>query len=321
MARYEKIYTLRENKNENRNCPVKFVLGALLKDTEKNQLVAQLKFTNISDKHIQAVEIDIITYDANGAKALPEMGYTYNGLSLNFKDTFGDKTPVKIRDKNTVEFEIRINKVICSDGTVWHEKKEQAVISAMRASEEMSKIAKSIGDESAKAVKKLGDDSLKAAKKISDESAKAAEKISVESAKTLEKAGQVCQEAKGPIIKFIRFIGALLNTAIFIVLGLLTAGGVVSVMESGQQVELYMVICVGLCAFLSFPLFGHLLRKTKHSKAFRIARWIIILLIMAGAVYLSQDLVIDSNIPGLNLPGDTFIEEAPEAGKSELAEA
>ena len=40
-----------------------------------------------------------------------------------------------------------------------------------------------------------------------------------------------------------------------------------------------------------------------------------------GAVYLSQDLVIESNIPDLNLPGDTFIEDAPETGKSELTEA
>ena len=90
--RYSRIYSLAENLYAN-GSPVIIKAGALLKDNETSAIIAQLKLSNITNKEIKLVKVQICYKDAL-ERSLGELVYAYLDLSVTRGVEFGSKNPI-----------------------------------------------------------------------------------------------------------------------------------------------------------------------------------------------------------------------------------
>ena len=63
--RYSRLFSLPNNLYVE-NAPVVISAGALLKDTQSNKIIAQLKFKNINRKNISAITVSVQPFDVVG---------------------------------------------------------------------------------------------------------------------------------------------------------------------------------------------------------------------------------------------------------------
>ena len=116
--RYSKIFTLPQNLYIEAS-PVIVRAGALLKDNTTNRLIAQLKFSNIQNKNIKLVKVEIECLDGLGRSLEDVVTYEYLDLNVARSGEFGAKTPVAIKNAATRSFTVRVIEVGFSDNTVW----------------------------------------------------------------------------------------------------------------------------------------------------------------------------------------------------------
>lgn len=116
--RYKRLFSLDENLYQE-GSPLIISAGALLLDSISGNTIAQLKFKNIVDSSIKAIKVYIQPLGVTGEKLGDEVEYQYLDLKASRDEEFGQKVPVKLPDKNTRAFNVRIAKVVFGDGTIW----------------------------------------------------------------------------------------------------------------------------------------------------------------------------------------------------------
>lgn len=92
---------------------------ALHRDTTSGDCIAQLKWKNIDRRGVQAVMVDLITYDAFNNQ-INTVQYQYNGLNAAQGAEFGGKTPIIIHDDRIVRFDVTLRAVSFADNSVWN---------------------------------------------------------------------------------------------------------------------------------------------------------------------------------------------------------
>ena len=118
MERYTKIYALPERLYCG-GAPVMICAGALLKDSATNDIIAQLKFRNVSEKQISAISISLEACDLSGNRLTGVEEYQYLGLAAGNGVEFGDQSAIILPDGNSRAFTPRLNVVVFSDGSEW----------------------------------------------------------------------------------------------------------------------------------------------------------------------------------------------------------
>ena len=99
-------------------CPVVLAAGALLEDTKQPRLVAQLKFTSLSDKPITALTVSVHCLDGIDIN-LDTVSFTYENLEIQRGQSFGQYTAIVLPYGQTARFRVRVDSVTFADNTVW----------------------------------------------------------------------------------------------------------------------------------------------------------------------------------------------------------
>lgn len=118
MQRYTRVYTLPPRQYV-AGAPLLIEAGALLKDNETGDILAQLKFRSITEKTISAVRVSLSAFDVEGAELQTREDFRYLDLTVSRDDFFGEDVPITMPDRMTRRFSCNIERVIFSDGSAW----------------------------------------------------------------------------------------------------------------------------------------------------------------------------------------------------------
>ena len=99
--------------------PVVIEAGALLKDNQTGNIIAQVKFKNISPKTIKALVVKIYAKDISGADIEGVDNFQYLDLNVRRDTEFGSKTPIALPNAVARSFSCECVSAVFSDGTNW----------------------------------------------------------------------------------------------------------------------------------------------------------------------------------------------------------
>lgn len=116
--RFEKLYSL-PSPLYAPSMPVIIVAGALLKDTQTNKVLAQLKFKSISPKEIKAVTVSLLPLDTANQPLGEKETHQILDLAASRDAEFGQKSPLYFSNNTTRAYRVIVEKVTFSDNTVW----------------------------------------------------------------------------------------------------------------------------------------------------------------------------------------------------------
>lgn len=116
--RYERLFSLPEKNLYSAGAPIVIAAGALLKDNQTGNVLAQLKFRNISGKNIKAVTVSIVPVDTLGQPLGENTVYQYLDFNAVRDAEFGQKTPVILPSPSTRKFTVSVSEVIFADNEV-----------------------------------------------------------------------------------------------------------------------------------------------------------------------------------------------------------
>lgn len=125
MKRYSNLFRL-PDKLYTQGSPILIAAGALLKDNQTGNILAQIKFCSLSNKGIKAVKVRIRAFDVVGAEIQGISEYQYLDLSAPRNAEFGQKTAIPLPNPITRSFSVACTTVIFLDNTLW-EPEEHAV--------------------------------------------------------------------------------------------------------------------------------------------------------------------------------------------------
>ncbi len=117
-GRFEKLFSLPENLYAI-GAPVVLAQGFLLKDHEKEVLLAQLKLRNISQQVISAVKLALVPVDEEGNALADKMTYAYQHLTASRDEFFGQKSAVIVSAAEATGFKACVTEVVFADETKW----------------------------------------------------------------------------------------------------------------------------------------------------------------------------------------------------------
>lgn len=101
------------------DCPILLVSHALTKDNQNNNIFIQCKFENTLSKPIKALYVHINCFDVAN-NPLPDVdSFSYLDIEVKQYQTFGDKTPIVLPDKETRNVSIIPTKIVFVDGSTW----------------------------------------------------------------------------------------------------------------------------------------------------------------------------------------------------------
>ena len=112
--RYTRLFTLSEDLYTP-GAPLVIAAGALLKDTQTGQVLAQLKLRSISDRPINAVDLQVIGYDMSKSEICREE-HQYLDLKVSRDDMFGSKEAILMSRPSVRSFSVRVIAVYFADG-------------------------------------------------------------------------------------------------------------------------------------------------------------------------------------------------------------
>lgn len=115
--RYSRLFELQKNLYYE-GSPVIIEAGALLKDNQKNRILAQLKILSIVDKIIVAVKVKITGIDAFN-NTVENKEFHYLDLNISRNQEFGQQTPIVLNSENIRSFSVELVEVIYSDNSKW----------------------------------------------------------------------------------------------------------------------------------------------------------------------------------------------------------
>lgn len=116
--RYSRLYALPGNLYAETS-PVVIAAGALLKDNETGNVLAQLKLKSISDKNIKAVTVSISAFDTFDAPLGEPISYQYLDMNATRDAEFGAKKAIFLPDATTRKFSAAVTSVAFADNSVW----------------------------------------------------------------------------------------------------------------------------------------------------------------------------------------------------------
>ncbi len=116
--RYVKIFSLPNNLYAE-SAPVLIKAGALLKDTERNRMLVQLKFKSITEKVITSLLVELRSVDESGNPGERSIEFCYDGIAVELDSEFGDKTPIFIKSNAITGICVAVKSVSFSDGSMW----------------------------------------------------------------------------------------------------------------------------------------------------------------------------------------------------------
>ena len=117
--RYTRLFSLQENLYQV-DSPVIIRAGALLKDNINGNVLAQLKFENITSKAIKALTVSVKPLDIKKDPLGESVTFQYLDLNQGRGTQFGAKVPVTLPNSGTRYFEAGVTEVVFEDLSVWH---------------------------------------------------------------------------------------------------------------------------------------------------------------------------------------------------------
>lgn len=115
--RFSRLYTLPKNLYAD-DAPVIIAAGALLKDNQTGNRLAQLKIQNIDKRTIVSIKLRFVLLDAS-ERIIREHYHTFSDITVTEKDYFGSKTPVVLPVPGVCSFTVSIVEVTFSEGPQW----------------------------------------------------------------------------------------------------------------------------------------------------------------------------------------------------------
>lgn len=115
--RFERLFQLPPNLHSD-DSPVILLAGALLRDTQSQKVLVQLKFKNISSHKIKAVKVHIGMYDAVGEKISGTKEYQYLDLSVSSGGIFGANKAIILQNTESRSFAIESLRVVLDDNVI-----------------------------------------------------------------------------------------------------------------------------------------------------------------------------------------------------------
>ena len=116
--RYSKLLSLPENLYTT-GAPVVIAAGALLKDNQSGNVLAQLKLQNINSQTIKAATVQIFPMDTAGDAIDESITYQYLDLNAGRDTFFGQKAAIPLPNAVTRSFSVVVTEVIFLDNTKW----------------------------------------------------------------------------------------------------------------------------------------------------------------------------------------------------------
>ena len=101
------------------DCPILLVSHAITKDNQNNTIFVQCKFENTLSKPIKALYISVKCYDVTNQSLSDVESFSYLDILVKQYETFGDKMPVILPDKETRNISIIPVKIVFEDGSTW----------------------------------------------------------------------------------------------------------------------------------------------------------------------------------------------------------
>lgn len=115
--RFSRLFTLPVNLYAD-DAPVIIAAGALLKDNQTGNRLAQLKIQNIDKRTITHIKLRFVLLDA-AEKVIREYHHTFSGITVTEKDYFGSKTPVVLPEAGVCSYTVSIVEVKFNSGPEW----------------------------------------------------------------------------------------------------------------------------------------------------------------------------------------------------------
>lgn len=110
MERYSRILTITERQFQ-KDCPLIFEKGALLKDNKENRNILQLQFKNIGLQKISTVFVSIKCFDIE-KQEVEIVENKYLDLSVGYNECFGEKVPIILSNDSSRTFEVSVGKIV-----------------------------------------------------------------------------------------------------------------------------------------------------------------------------------------------------------------
>ena len=161
--RFTKVFSLTPNLYA-KGCPIIIEAGALQKDTETGNLIAQLKMKNIGEKIITSCKVTLRAYENNGQEVEGVKEFSYLDLNANPGSEFGSKTPIFLPDTTARSFAVTVEEIVCADNSIdslahseWKQIPEQEIASSILGSSELAKQYEVEAGRSAKYVPQITD--------------------------------------------------------------------------------------------------------------------------------------------------------------------
>lgn len=101
------------------DCPLLLISHALTKDNQNNNIFIQCKFENTLSKSIKALYVHINCFDVTNNPLPTVDSFSYLDIEVKQYQTFGDKTPIVLPDKETRNVSIIPTKIVFVDGSTW----------------------------------------------------------------------------------------------------------------------------------------------------------------------------------------------------------
>lgn len=116
--RYTRLFALPSNLYTE-GAPLLVAAGALLKDTVTGKVLAQLKFTSLSDKTVKAVKVRVTPFDTVGRPLGEAVSFIYLDLAVTRDNDFGQKTPIPLAESAARSFAVTVEEVAFVDNSLW----------------------------------------------------------------------------------------------------------------------------------------------------------------------------------------------------------
>lgn len=113
-ARFERLYEFPKNLYS-AGSPIVVAAGALLKDTQTGNIIAQIKFQSVSTKRIKALKLSLDAFDISGNSLQKVEEYQYLDLNIGNGDFFGFNKAVVMPDNVTRVVKIAKITVVLED--------------------------------------------------------------------------------------------------------------------------------------------------------------------------------------------------------------
>lgn len=126
-TKYEVLYK-KEEELYSEGAPIIVKAYALYKTGDTQSLIAQIKFQNISNQTIKAIDVTLKTYNYAEEKC-DDVVYSYLDVSGSAYKDFGDRVAIKIDNTSVRSYDVLIDRVVFENNDIWNSGSDWNVLS------------------------------------------------------------------------------------------------------------------------------------------------------------------------------------------------